>query len=68
MSLSWPRASRTREMAEKMFISEQAVSNHLHDILDKLGGDDEGIAGVPCALPPRLPRCPPMAVKRPLPE
>jgi DNA-binding NarL/FixJ family response regulator len=28
---------KNREMAEKMFISEQTVKNHLHNIFDKLG-------------------------------
>jgi DNA-binding NarL/FixJ family response regulator len=27
-------------MAEKMFISEQTVKNHLHNIFDKLGVSD----------------------------
>jgi len=31
---------RNREMAEKMFISEQTVKNHLHNIFDKLGVSD----------------------------
>ena len=28
---------KNKEMAEKMFISEQTVKNHLHNIFDKLG-------------------------------
>jgi len=31
---------RNREMAEKLFISEQTVKNHLHKIFDKLGVSD----------------------------
>ena len=31
---------RNREMAEKMFISEQTVKNHLHNVFDKLGVSD----------------------------
>jgi DNA-binding NarL/FixJ family response regulator len=31
---------KNREMAEKMFISEQTVKNHLHNIFDKLGVSD----------------------------
>ena len=31
---------RNREIAEKMFISEQTVKNHLHNIFDKLGVSD----------------------------
>lgn len=31
---------RNREMAEKLFISEQTVKNHLHNIFDKLGVSD----------------------------
>jgi DNA-binding NarL/FixJ family response regulator len=31
---------KNKEMAEKMFISEQTVKNHLHNIFDKLGGSD----------------------------
>ena len=31
---------RNREMAEKMFISEQTVKNHLHNIFDKLAVSD----------------------------
>ncbi len=31
---------RNREMAEKMFISEQTVKNHLHNIFEKLGVSD----------------------------
>jgi DNA-binding NarL/FixJ family response regulator len=31
---------KNREMAEKMFISEQTVKNHLHNIFDKLGVTD----------------------------
>jgi DNA-binding NarL/FixJ family response regulator len=31
---------RNKEMAEKMFISEQTVKNHLHNIFDKLGVSD----------------------------
>ncbi len=32
--------TRIKEMAEKMFISEQTVKNHLHNIFDKLGVSD----------------------------
>jgi len=31
---------KNKEMAEKMFISEQTVKNHLHNIFDKLGISD----------------------------
>lgn len=31
---------RNKEMAEKLFISEQTVKNHLHNIFDKLGVSD----------------------------
>ena len=31
---------KNKEMAEKMFISEQTVKNHLHNIFDKLGVPD----------------------------
>ncbi|MCP5117438.1 MAG: response regulator transcription factor [bacterium] len=31
---------RNREMAEKLFISEQTVKNHLHNIFDKVGVSD----------------------------
>ena len=31
---------KNREMAEKMFISEQTVKNHMHNIFDKLGVSD----------------------------
>jgi DNA-binding NarL/FixJ family response regulator len=31
---------RNREMAEKLFISEQTVKNHLHNVFDKLGVSD----------------------------
>jgi DNA-binding NarL/FixJ family response regulator len=31
---------KNKEMAEKMFISEQTVNNHLHNIFDKLGVSD----------------------------
>ena len=31
---------RNKEIAEKMFISEQTVKNHLHNIFDKLGVSD----------------------------
>src|ERR1700736_1312304 len=31
---------KKKEMAEKMFISEQTVKNHLHNIFDKLGVSD----------------------------
>jgi DNA-binding NarL/FixJ family response regulator len=31
---------KNKEMAEKMFISEQTVKNHLHNIFDKLGVSD----------------------------
>src|SRR5580698_3273126 len=31
---------KNKEMAEKMFISEQTVKNHLHNIFDKLGESD----------------------------
>jgi DNA-binding NarL/FixJ family response regulator len=31
---------KNREMAEKMYISEQTVKNHLHNIFDKLGVSD----------------------------
>ena len=33
---------KNKEMAEKMFISEQTVKNHLHNIFDKLGVSDAG--------------------------
>jgi len=32
--------NRNKEIAEKMFISEQTVKNHLHNIFDKLGVSD----------------------------
>ena len=32
---------KNKEMAEKMFISEQTVKNHLHNIFDKLGVSDQ---------------------------
>ena len=32
--------SRNREISEKLFISEQTVKNHLHNIFDKLGVSD----------------------------
>jgi DNA-binding NarL/FixJ family response regulator len=31
---------KNKEMAAKMFISEQTVKNHLHNIFDKLGVSD----------------------------
>ena len=31
---------KNKEMAEKMFISEQTVKNHLHNIFDKLDFSD----------------------------
>jgi DNA-binding NarL/FixJ family response regulator len=31
---------RNREIGEKLFISEQTVKNHLHNIFDKLGVSD----------------------------
>jgi len=31
---------KNKEMAEKLFISEQTVKNHLHNIFDKLGVSD----------------------------
>ncbi|MBI3935035.1 MAG: response regulator transcription factor [Acidobacteria bacterium] len=31
---------RNREIAQRMFISEQTVKNHLHNIFDKLGVSD----------------------------
>jgi DNA-binding NarL/FixJ family response regulator len=31
---------KNKEIAEKMFISEQTVKNHLHNIFDKLGVSD----------------------------
>jgi DNA-binding NarL/FixJ family response regulator len=31
---------KNKEMAEKMFISEQTVKNHLHNIFDKLNVSD----------------------------
>jgi DNA-binding NarL/FixJ family response regulator len=34
------RGLRNKDMAEKMFISEQTVKNHLHNIFDKLGVSD----------------------------
>jgi len=34
------QGSKNKEMAEKMFISEQTVKNHLHNIFDKLGVSD----------------------------
>ena len=34
------RGFKNKEMAEKMFISEQTVKNHLHNIFDKLGVSD----------------------------
>jgi DNA-binding NarL/FixJ family response regulator len=34
------QAFKNKEMAEKMFISEQTVKNHLHNIFDKLGVSD----------------------------
>src|SRR5437660_7497410 len=35
-----PQGFKNKEMAEKMFISEQTVKNHLHNIFDKLGVSD----------------------------
>ncbi len=34
------RGFKNKEMAERMFISEQTVKNHLHNIFDKLGVSD----------------------------
>jgi DNA-binding NarL/FixJ family response regulator len=34
------QACRNREIGEKLFISEQTVKNHLHNIFDKLGVSD----------------------------
>jgi DNA-binding NarL/FixJ family response regulator len=31
---------RNKEIGEKLFISEQTVKNHLHNIFDKLGVSD----------------------------
>ena len=31
---------KNKEIAEKIFISEQTVKNHLHNIFDKLGVSD----------------------------
>ena len=35
----WGR-DQNREIAQRMFISEQTVKNHLHNIFDKLGVSD----------------------------
>jgi len=37
---SSPRAFRTKEIGEKLFISVQTVKNHLHSIFDKTGVSD----------------------------
>lgn len=34
------RGHKNREIAEKMFITEQTVKNHLHNVFDKLGVSD----------------------------
>ena len=58
---------KNKEMAERMFISEQTVKNHMHNIFDKLGVSDridDGIAEGPCVRAggkPRLPYRPPRA-------
>ena len=31
---------KNKEIAERMFISEQTVKNHLHNVFDKLGVSD----------------------------
>ena len=31
---------KNKEIAEKMFITEQTVKNHLHNVFDKLGVSD----------------------------
>ena len=46
---------KNKEMAEKMFISEQTVKNHLHNIFDKLGVSDRLGTGLVCH-PQRLAR------------
>ncbi|MEO8594912.1 MAG: response regulator transcription factor [Candidatus Solibacter sp.] len=72
---------KNKEMAEKMFISEQTVKNHLHNIFDKLGvrdrlelalyGIDDGLADGPWVRAggkPRLPYRPPRAAAAEPPE
>jgi DNA-binding NarL/FixJ family response regulator len=46
---------KNKEMAEKMFISEQTVKNHLHNIFDKLGVSDR-LPPLPPANSRALPR------------
>ena len=36
----WVNGATSREIGEKLFISEQTVKNHLHNIFDKLGVSD----------------------------
>jgi DNA-binding NarL/FixJ family response regulator len=57
---------KNKEMAEKMFISEQTVKNHLHNIFEKLGTEGRGPNNPPPKMPPRSPT--PAAAALPLPR
>jgi DNA-binding NarL/FixJ family response regulator len=62
---------KNKEMAEKMFISEQTVKNHLYNIFEKLGVDPPEppleTACVAVPVPRPKPNLPPAAVALPVP-
>jgi two-component system NarL family response regulator len=58
---------KNKEMAEKMFISEQTVKNHLHNIFEKLGIEGRSPKKPPPKMPPPS-NHPPAAAAMPLPR